>query len=210
MPKNLVVLCSGSGTNLQAIIDAISNGKINAIITSVITNKPCYAIDRAEQNKIPHHLIPSKDYPNRESFDNALIKHIDQYKPDFVILAGFMRILTSEFVNHYQDKLINIHPALLPKYKGLHTHKRALEAGDKEHGSSVHNVTEDVDDGAVITQSKIKLNPKDSIPSIEQRIKNIEHKLYPETISLLCSEKVTINKNTIYYLGEKLTAPLLI
>ncbi|MDC0535121.1 phosphoribosylglycinamide formyltransferase [Francisellaceae bacterium] len=210
MPKKIVVLCSGSGTNLQAIIDAIQAEKINAVISAVITNKPCYALDRAEKNNIPKHLVPSKAYPSRELFDKELIEHIDQYQPDFIILAGFMRILTSGFVQHYHDKLINIHPALLPKYKGLHTHKRALEAGDKEHGSSVHNVTEGVDDGAVIAQSKIKLHSNDSIPCIEQRIKKIEHTLYPEAISLLCSGKITINKNTIYYLGEKLAAPLLI
>jgi phosphoribosylglycinamide formyltransferase-1 len=121
-----------------------------------------------------------------------------------------MRILTAKFVQHYQDKLINIHPALLPKYKGLHTHKRALEAKDKEHGSSVHNVTEGVDDGAVIAQSKFKLYGTEEVNDLESNVKSLEHKLYPDVISLLCSNIITIKNNIIYLKGQKLTDPLLI
>ena len=210
MPKKLVILCSGNGSNLQAIIDEIDTQKINATIMAVITNKNCFSNNRAQKHNITNHTLISKEFPSREKFDLSLIENIDVYRPDFIILAGFMRILTAKFVQHYQDKLINIHPALLPKYKGLHTHKRALEAKDKEHGSSVHNVTEGVDDGAVIAQSKFKLYGTEEVNDLESNVKSLEHKLYPDVISLLCSNIITIKNNIIYLKGQKLTDPLLI
>ena len=210
MLKKLIILCSGNGSNLQAIIDAIKAKKVNGKIEAVITNKDCFAQKRAKAHKIPYHTLYSKNYKERKDFDIRLQNTIDQYQPDLVILAGFMRILTANFVNHYQDKLINIHPALLPKYKGLHTHQRALAAKDNWHGSSVHNVTEDVDDGAVIAQSHIKILEKDTAELLDKKVKKIEHRLYPKVIALICSEKITISNNIVYYNRVKLTEPLLI
>ncbi|HFD86586.1 MAG TPA: phosphoribosylglycinamide formyltransferase, partial [Gammaproteobacteria bacterium] len=135
-PCRIVVLISGSGSNLQALIDKIRAGEINGEVVAVISNRPgVKGLERARKAGIPALTIDHKEYPSREAFDEALAETIDRQQPDLIVLAGFMRILTPDFVNHYTGRMLNIHPSLLPKYQGLHTHKRALEAGDKEHGA---------------------------------------------------------------------------
>ena len=195
--KKLVILVSGSGSNLQAIMDQVQNKSIPAEIVAVIANKPCYGLERAQKANIPAKMLAHKAYPSRGQYDQALIKVIDQYHPDFVILSGFMRILTPEFVSHYQDRLINIHPALLPKFKGLHTHQRALEAGEQWHGSTVHVVTEGVDEGAIIAQAKIQISQGDSADTLEEKVKALEHRLYPQVIQKLCEGSVTIKAGQV-------------
>lgn len=151
MPKlcNVVVLISGSGSNLQALIDSLRDGATPARIRAVISNRAdAYGLERARQAGIQTEVLDHKAYADRESFDQALAQRIDAHEPHLVILAGFMRILSADFVRHYQGRLLNIHPSLLPRHKGLHTHQRALEAGDREHGCSVHFVTEELDGGA--------------------------------------------------------------
>ena len=144
--KNIVVLISGNGSNLQAILDACENSTIaNAKVAAVLSNKAdAYGLERARQANVDALHVSAANFSDRETFDKAMIEKIDAYQPDLIILAGFMRILSGDFVRHYQGKMINIHPSLLPKYPGLHTHQRALDAGDTEHGTSVHFVTEEL------------------------------------------------------------------
>ncbi|MCF6774981.1 phosphoribosylglycinamide formyltransferase [Thiotrichales bacterium 19X7-9] len=190
--KKLIVLTSGNGSNLQAIINQIEQGIISANIQAVISNKDSYSLTRAKNHQIAAIYLSHKDYSTRENYDQALIKAILPYKPDFIILAGFMRILTPHFIQAFKNKIINIHPSLLPKYKGLHTHKQALENKDKEHGTSVHIVTEALDAGTVIAQAKLAINKDDTITSLESRIKELEYQLYPEVIRRLCNDELVI------------------
>lgn len=179
--KNIVVLISGNGSNLQAIIDACADGTIsNARIAAVVSNKAdAYGLERARQAGIDTVCLAAAEYSDRDSFDRAMAEHIDTYQPDLVVLAGFMRILSGEFVRHYQGRMLNIHPSLLPKYTGLHTHQRAMEAGDKEHGTSVHFVTEELDGGPVILQAKVPIFDDDTVDEIIARVQEQEHRIYP-------------------------------
>ena len=173
----IVVLLSGSGSNLQAIIDRISEDRLNARIMAVISNKAdAYGLQWAQQAGIPTEVIEHHQFDSRESFDTQLIKTIDKYQPELIVLAGFMRILTDEFVNHYYGKMINIHPSLLPKYRGLHTHRRALEAGDNEHGLSIHFVSSKLDGGPVILQKTVPVMAGDTEQVLAQRVLAEEHK----------------------------------
>jgi len=179
----IVVLISGSGSNLQAIIDATRNFVPKINIALVLSNKSdAYGLKRAEKAHIPTKVIEHQQYDTRLAFDREMIKAIDQCKPDLVVLAGFMRILTEEFVQHYENKMINIHPSLLPKYKGTNTHQRAIDAGDKEHGLSIHYVTNELDSGPVLKQVKVPIYPEDTAETLAQRVLLEEHKAYPDVI----------------------------
>lgn len=192
---SIVVLISGSGSNLQAIVDACADGKIAGQVTAVISNKAdVFGLERAKKADIPSHVLNHKAYDSRELYDQALVKLIDQYQPDVVVLAGFMRILTAEFVNHYQGKLINIHPSLLPKYQGLDTHQRAIDAGDEHHGCSVHFVTEELDGGPVILQAKVPVFADDDVDSLSQRVHVQEHLIYPMVVKWMCDKRLTMTQ----------------
>ncbi|MBU0835895.1 phosphoribosylglycinamide formyltransferase [Stutzerimonas kunmingensis] len=176
---NVVVLISGSGSNLQALIDSQAEDN-PARIRAVISNRAdAFGLTRAQDADIPTAVLDHKAFDGRESFDAALMAVIDEHAPDLVILAGFMRILTPGFVRHYQGRLLNIHPSLLPKYKGLDTHRRALEAGDSEHGCSVHFVTEELDGGPVAIQAALAVDPGENIEQLTQRVHSAEHQIYP-------------------------------
>lgn len=178
--KSIVVLISGSGSNLQALLDHFANRTDKARITAVFSNKAdAFGLERAAKAGLPCHVLSHRDYPDRVSFDRAMAAAVDQYLPDLVILAGFMRILTPEFTGHYAGRLFNIHPSLLPKYKGLDTHQRALDAGDSEHGCSVHFVTSELDGGPVIVQARTAVLPEDNADSLAQRVHQLEHQIYP-------------------------------
>ncbi|WP_417535988.1 phosphoribosylglycinamide formyltransferase [Methylophaga sp.] len=186
----LVILISGRGSNMRSIIEAIDAQQIDATVSAVISNRPDAAgLDYAKAQSIATAVVDHKTFSDRDSFDKALAERIDDYKPDFVILAGFMRILTSGFVEHYRNKLINIHPSLLPKFKGLNTHQRAIDAGEKEHGASVHFVTAELDDGPVIMQAKVNILADDSAESLAARVLDQEHQLYPAAIQKLVNSK---------------------
>lgn len=178
-PCNVVVLISGSGSNLQALIDSL--GEDNPVrIRAVVSNRAeAFGLQRAQAAGIATHVVQHKDFADREAFDAALIDIIDTHEPQLVVLAGFMRILTPGFVRHYQGRLLNIHPSLLPKYKGLDTHRRALEAGDREHGCSVHFVTEELDGGPVAIQASLGIEPGESIGTLTDRVHAAEHIIYP-------------------------------
>lgn len=182
-PLPIVVLISGGGSNLQSIIDSIADNTLNARLCAVISNKPdAYGIERAKKANIPTEIIDHKQYHSRESFDAELTQCIEKYHPRLIVLAGFMRILTNDFVNHYYGKMINIHPSLLPKYRGIHTHQRALEAGDEIHGLSIHYVSAELDGGPVILQKSVPVLEHDSEESLAQRVLEQEHIAYPQVI----------------------------
>ena len=190
-PLRLVVLISGNGSNLQAIIDEIENNNLPAQIVAVISNKPdAYGLERAKKAGIVQHVLSHRDFDDREQYDHQLKNIIDEYQPDLIILAGFMRILSNEFVEHYLHKMMNIHPSLLPKYKGLNTHQRALDAGDKEHGCSVHFVTPELDDGPVILQATVPVKDDDTAETLAARVYEQEHRIYPEAIRLFAENKI--------------------
>jgi phosphoribosylglycinamide formyltransferase-1 len=182
---NVVVLISGSGSNLQALIDSIQAGTDSSEssptrISAVISNRAdAYGLERAKQAGIATQVLDHKQFDGREAFDTALVEAIDAYNPQLVVLAGFMRILTPGFVRHYAGRLLNIHPSLLPKYKGLHTHQRALDAGDSEHGCSVHFVSEELDGGPLVVQAVVPVQSDDSPTSLAQRVHEQEHVIYP-------------------------------
>ena len=177
---NVVVLISGSGSNLQALIDSIAKDGNPARIAAVISNRAdAYGLERARQAGIATRVLDHKQFDGREAFDAALIEAIDGFAPQLVVLAGFMRILTGDFVRHYEGRLLNIHPSLLPKHKGLHTHQRALEAGDSEHGCSVHFVTEELDGGPLVVQAVVPVESGDTPESLAQRVHSQEHHIYP-------------------------------
>nr|WP_251360105.1 phosphoribosylglycinamide formyltransferase [Kangiella sp. TOML190] len=194
--KSIVVLISGNGSNLQALIDAQSQGlfhgeTFSGKIKAVISNKPdAYGLVRAEKAGIDALCVDHHQFNQKSSFEAQLIETIDQYQPDLLILAGFMRILSSDLVQHYLGKIINIHPSLLPKYKGLHTHRQVLENGDKEHGTSVHFVTAELDGGPIIAQRRIYVEAHDTEQSLVEKIQQQEHQLYPQVVSWFCADKL--------------------
>jgi phosphoribosylglycinamide formyltransferase-1 len=206
----IVVLISGSGTNLQAIIDACKNDKIDGQVCAVISNKAgVYGLERANNANIATHVLSHKDFDSRENYDKSLIDIIDKYQPKVVVLAGFMRILTAEFVSHYAGKLINVHPSLLPKYQGLDTHQRAIDAKDQEHGCSVHFVTEELDGGPVILQAKVPVFEDDDIDSLSQRVHYQEHQIYPMVVKWMCEDRLTMTQksNTFSALLDNVLLP---
>ena len=200
--RSIVVLISGNGSNLQAIMDNSANG--NYRISGVISNKAdAYGLLRAQQSNIATQVIDHKQYASRDLFDNALAKAIDAYNPGLVVLAGFMRILGADFVKHYQGRIINIHPSLLPAYPGTNTHQRVLDAGEKQHGVSVHFVTEELDGGPVIAQESIAIEPTDDADSLAEKIHQKEHILYPTVVSWFADGRLRLDGNDAY-LDERL------
>ncbi|EMI7476671.1 phosphoribosylglycinamide formyltransferase [Morganella morganii] len=203
MKKRLVVLISGSGSNLQALIDACSSQTLNAEIVAVFSNKAdAYGLLRAQQAGIPALALSPAEFSSRGAFDAALQVQIDEYQPDLIILAGYMRILTPAFVRHYHGKMLNIHPSLLPKYPGLHTHRKALENGDAEHGTSVHFVTEELDGGPVILQARIAVLPDDTEDTLTARIQQEEHRIYPQVVNWFVQGRLVLKEDGIYLDGK--------
>ena len=179
----IVILISGRGSNMVSIVEAIADNKLPIEIAAVISNRPDAAgLDYAAAQGFSTATLDHKTYPDRMAFDVALANKINQYQPDLVVLAGFMRILTAEFVQTFAGKLINIHPSLLPKFTGLNTHQRAIDAGETEHGASIHYVTEELDGGPVVLQARVKVFPNDTTDTLAQRVLKQEHQLYPEAI----------------------------
>ncbi|WP_448548606.1 phosphoribosylglycinamide formyltransferase [Thalassotalea fusca] len=193
MSQRIVVLISGSGTNLQALIDACKNTQFPGEIVGVISNKAeAYGLTRAKDAGVSTKALSHKAFDSRENYDDALIAAIDDYQADLVVLAGFMRILTPKFVQHYQGRLLNIHPSLLPKYQGLNTHQRAIDAGDTVHGVSVHFVTEELDGGPVILQAKVPVFEGDTADELASRVHEQEHRIYPLVVKWFCSNRLAM------------------
>ncbi|MGR3977701.1 phosphoribosylglycinamide formyltransferase [Acinetobacter sp. 1207_04] len=202
----IAVLVSGSGSNLQALIDANLSGKI----VGVISNKPeAYALKRAKQAGIATAIIEHKKYPNRESFDAVMHQQLLDWDIDLVILAGFMRILSASFVQSWQGKMVNIHPSLLPNYKGMHTHQRVLNTGDVLHGCTVHYVTTELDAGQALTQGVLKVGLHDTEETLSNRIHVLEHLIYPQAIEWICNGTIQhLDNGDVHYKGQKLDKPI--
>ncbi|WP_342221660.1 phosphoribosylglycinamide formyltransferase [Candidatus Fukatsuia endosymbiont of Tuberolachnus salignus] len=203
--KKIVVLISGQGSNLQALIDAQQQGRINGIISAVFSNRSnAYGLVRAALATIPAHVLDAEDYVDRASFDLVLARAIDRYQPDLLVLAGYMRILSPTFVQHYAGRIVNIHPSLLPKYPGLHTHRQALENGDQQHGTSVHFVTEELDKGPLILQAQVPIFPGDSEADLIQRVQIQEHNIYPQVVNWFTEGRLEMRDNAAWLDGARL------
>ena len=205
----IVVLISGSGSNLQAIIDAVQSGAIKADIRAVISNRPgVQGLQRAAQAGIPHCVIDHKDFIERTAFDQALMQEIDSHQPTLVVLAGFMRVLTPEFVRRYEGRLLNVHPSLLPDYRGLHTHARALEDGADWHGCSIHFVTAELDGGPVIIQARVNVAADDTEDSLAARVQIQEHIVYPLVVQWFCQGRLSVHEGKVRIDDQVLEKPL--
>lgn len=188
---NVAVLISGNGSNLQAIIDKFQKDELVNVCCVVSNKKDAYGLVRAEKAKIDHYFIDNKNFSSREEFEQAIINILNKYEPDLVVLAGFMRILSELFVNKYQNKLINIHPSLLPKYKGLDTHRKVLENQDDYHGVTVHFVDNTLDGGPILVQKRTLVETQD-IKELEEKIHELEHKIYPEVIKDIAQKQIYV------------------
>ena len=204
-PCNVVVLVSGSGSNLQALIDQFSTADSPARLCAVISNRAdAYGLERARQAGIETRVLDHKAFDGREAFDAALVETIDAFDPQLVVLAGFMRILTGTFVRHYQGRLLNIHPSLLPKYKGLHTHQRAIEAGDTEHGCTVHFVTEELDGGPLVVQAVVPVLADDTPEVLARRVLTGEHHIYPLAVRWFAEGRLRLGDSAVELDGQPL------
>lgn len=201
--KSIVVLISGSGSNLQALIDNLQPNEHSANIVAVISNnKAALGLQRARDAGIDALWLNHKDYEDRAEFDQTLSRMIDGYQPDLLVLAGFMRILTAQFVQHYEGRMLNIHPSLLPRYQGLNTHQRVLTAGDKSHGATVHFVTEELDGGPPILQAEVPVLPGDTAEVLAARVLVQEHRIYPEVVRWFCDDRLQL-KNGVACLDNR-------
>jgi phosphoribosylglycinamide formyltransferase 1 len=205
MKKRLVVLISGGGSNLQSLMDACASANFPAEIVAVMSNRAdAYGLIRAQNHDIPTQVVDHKNFTDRESFDDFLQTAIEVYQPDLVVLAGFMRILTPKFVNHFLGRLINIHPSLLPLYPGLHTHQRALEAADSHHGATVHFVTAELDGGPAILQAKVPVLLGDTPEMLAKRVLEKEHNMYPLVVKWFTEGKLEYTADGVWLDGKKI------
>jgi phosphoribosylglycinamide formyltransferase-1 len=196
--KNIVILISGRGSNMQAIVRTAQAEKWPAKIAAVISNKADAAgLAFAQEHGISTAVVPNKEYPTRDAFDAALRETIDRYSPDLVVLAGFMRILTPPFVDHYAGRLLNIHPSLLPSFTGLDTHQRALDAGVKLHGATVHFVTAELDHGPIVAQAAVAVRDDDTEDTLSARVLEQEHIIYPRSVRWFVEGKLAIENGRV-------------
>ena len=204
---DVVVLLSGTGSNLQALIDSTLTGDSPVRIAAVISNRSdAYGLQRARDAGIQTRSLDHKAFEGREAFDQALIELIDAFEPKLVVLAGFMRILSADFVRHYEGRLLNIHPSLLPKHKGMHTHQRALDAGDSEHGCTVHFVTEELDGGPLVVQAVVPVESGDSAQTLAQRVHTQEHRIYPLAVRWFVEGRLILGEQGALLDGQLLAA----
>lgn len=199
----IVILISGTGSNMVSIVDTLKDQNLDACVAGVISNRPDVAgLQHAQDRDIPTKVVDHKEFASREEFDLMLMRAIDDFSADLVVLAGFMRILTPDFVSRYQGRLLNIHPSLLPKYPGLNTHQRAIDAGDAEHGSSVHFVTEELDGGPVIAQAAIKILEDDDANNLKSRVQQQEYILYPIVVKWFVEGRLSMKNNQALLDGQ--------
>lgn len=201
----IAVLVSGSGSNLQALIDANLSGQI----VGVMSNKPeAYALERAKKASIQTAVIEHKQYPHREAFDDVMHQQLLDWDVDLVILAGFMRILSAKFVQAWEGKMINIHPSLLPNYKGMHTHQRVLNTGDVLHGCTVHYVTAELDAGQALAQGVLKVTQHDTTTSLENHVHKLEHMIYPQVVEWICTGVIQHTEHGVLHRGKIMQEPV--
>lgn len=209
MACRTAILISGSGTNLQSFIDQVADGRLDLDLCIVFSNNPdAYGLERARRAGIPTECFEHGKFPNRELFDRAVAAVLDVYEPELIILAGFMRILSPWFVEHYAGRILNIHPALLPKYPGLDTHQRVLDAGDEWHGSTVHFVTEELDGGPRILQGRLRTRSGETAEELQHRVQAIEHQIYPEAAGLVGCGRVQFRDGQTWIDDQPAPEPL--
>ncbi len=210
-PPRAAILVSGSGTNLKAFIDCAAAGQLAASLELVLSNRDdAYGLVRAQEAGIPTAVIRHTDYDSREAFDRAMGERLDEAGIELVVLAGFMRILSPWFVRRYLGRLLNIHPALLPKYPGLDTHQRVLDAGDTHHGSTVHFVTEELDAGPCILQGRLPVAPSTDAGALMQRVQRIEHRIYPEALNWVANGRARFAGDHAIIDGDAVDAPVIL
>ena len=200
--KNIVILISGRGSNMEAIVRAAQQEQWPARVAAVISNSPDAAgLQFAAAHGIATRVVPNKAYPNRAAFDAALRESIDAFAPDLVVLAGFMRILGAGFVAHYENRMLNIHPSLLPSFVGLHTHEQALQAGVKLAGASVHFVTAELDHGPIVAQVAVPVSHDDTAETLAQRVLQQEHQMYPRAVRWFVEDKLRVADGKVHVLA---------
>ncbi len=200
----LVVLISGSGSNLQALIDRCHDGSLPAQVVAVVSNRAdAFGLERAARAGIATEVLSHRDFASREAFDRELQLLVDEHRPDLVVLAGFMRILTAGFVEHYRGRLLNIHPSLLPNYPGLDTHRRAIEAGDAEAGATVHFVTGELDGGPPVLQAAVPIGPGDTPEMLAQRVLTVEHRIYPQVVAWFARGRLELRNDGAWLDGNR-------
>ncbi len=205
------VLISGSGSNLQSFVDRVASHELALDIATVFSNRAdAYGLTRAADAGIHTCCIERADYADRKSFDQALAHELDQHQPNLLVLAGFMRILSPWFVDHYAGKILNIHPALLPAYPGLNTHQRVLDASEKWHGSTVHFVTDELDGGPRVSQGRLPVDPDESAEQLAKRVQAVEHQIYPEAANWFAEGRLELRDGTAWLDGEILAEPVMI
>lgn len=203
------VLISGGGSNLQAFIDQVATGDLDLELALVLSNRPdAFGLERARKAGIPTECLRHQDFAERTAFDSALADRLERYGPQLVILAGFMRILTPAFISRFSGRVLNIHPSLLPKFPGLNTHQRAIDAGEAWHGCTVHFVTEDLDGGPAIIQGRVPVRPGEAAEELAARVLEIEHRIYPEAARLFAAGRLDYRDGSAWLDGERLGQPL--
>jgi len=205
----ITVLISGGGTNLQAIIDVCQRSEINAEVNAVVSDQPdAFGLQRADRAGIATRVLPGSAFPDRVSYDRALGELLDELNPQLVVLAGFMRILTGPLVRAWSGRMLNVHPSLLPAYRGLHTHRRVLDAGESHHGTSVHFVTEELDGGPIIAQARIAIGPEDTEETLNRRVQALEHRMYPAVIGWFADGRLRMVGDRVELDGRLLERPI--
>lgn len=203
-PK-VVILISGSGSNMTTIVDKLREENVAVEFAAVISNKAdAGGLQKAAERDIPTLVLNHKDFTSREEYDVALIRKIDEFEPDLIVLAGFMRVLSETFVRRYEHRILNIHPALLPKFKGLHTHQRAIDAGETEHGATVHFIDENLDEGFNIIQAVVPVLDDDNEASLQQRVLAQEHIIYPIAVKWFVEGRLRIKNGAVMLDGQAL------
>lgn len=201
------VLVSGNGSNLQALMDACAAGRIQGELVGVLSNRSdAFALERAREAGIATQVVSNQAFSDRDSYDAALIQALETWQPDLLVMAGFMRILTPGFVQHFAGRMLNIHPSLLPKYQGVKTHARAIAAGDTVHGASVHFVTEELDGGPIVLQARVPIFPEDDESSLAERVLSQEHQLYPLVVNWFCQQRLRMQDGQAWLDGQPLPA----
>ena len=208
-PITLAILISGNGSNLQAIVDAIEAGQLNAEIKAVVSNNPeAFGLVRATRHNLHTWVIDDQDYNSRKHFDEVLRHYLETIDPDYIVLAGFMRILSPGFIDAFEHRILNIHPSLLPAYKGLNTYQRALDNAETRHGVSIHLVTAELDAGPIILQASYAVEAGDSAEDLHRKGVQLEHQMYSQVLSWLGDKRLTIKKGQVFYDQALLEQPI--
>lgn len=210
-PLPVVILISGRGSNMKTIAEHAASGQLPVTVRAVVSDQPqAGGLGTAAAMNIATHALSPREFPDRTSYDQALAALVSQYEPALVVLAGFMRILTPAFITPFATRMLNIHPSLLPKHRGLHTHQRVLDASDPLHGVSVHFVTEELDGGPVIIQARIPVRPNDTASTLSARIQRQEHRIYPQAIEWFAQGRIELRGDQVWMDGSPMSGPIIV